>query len=189
MKLYRDAGFRFELRRLPNAMASLCSSVGNSGYRLVEDWRFAERVRQTEVPPPLFILGHWRSGTTHLHNLFAIDERFAYPNLYQVLYPHAFLWTEALASRAMAPFLPKTRVRVDNMRMAWHVPYEDEFVMAVACGLSPYLSVQFTERREHFDRYLTLRSVAPDEVEIWKKTLLNFLRKMTFKYQRPLVLK
>ena len=32
------------------------------------------------TPSPLFVLGIWRSGTTHLHNLLARDERFAFPN-------------------------------------------------------------------------------------------------------------
>ena len=36
-------------------------------------------IRATQPQPPLFILGIWRSGTTHLHNLLARDARFAYP--------------------------------------------------------------------------------------------------------------
>ena len=28
--------------------------------------------------PPLFVIGHWRSGTTHLHYLLAQDKRFVY---------------------------------------------------------------------------------------------------------------
>ena len=68
-------------------------SVQNSVLRLGENWRFGARVRDTVVPPPLFLLGHWRQGTTHLHNLFATDDRFAFPNTYQALYPHTFLST------------------------------------------------------------------------------------------------
>ncbi len=37
--------------------------------------------------PPLFILGHWRSGTTYLHNLIVRDDQSARPTLYQVLFP------------------------------------------------------------------------------------------------------
>ena len=35
--------------------------------------------RRPAVPTPLFILGHWRSGTTHLVNLLAATGRFAVP--------------------------------------------------------------------------------------------------------------
>jgi hypothetical protein len=41
----------------------------NSFYRRKEERRFGEKVRATEIAPPLFVLGHWRSGTTHLHHL------------------------------------------------------------------------------------------------------------------------
>jgi hypothetical protein len=57
----------------------------------------------------LFILGIWRSGTTHLHNLFAQDDRFAYPTFYQVLYPHTFLTTEKSNAPLMGFFLPRKR--------------------------------------------------------------------------------
>jgi hypothetical protein len=30
----------------------------------------------------VFILGHYRSGTTHLHNLLALDPRFAAPTFF-----------------------------------------------------------------------------------------------------------
>ncbi len=51
----------------------------NSFYRRKEERRFGEKVRATEIAPPLFVLGHWRSGTTHLHHLLARDRaRFAY---------------------------------------------------------------------------------------------------------------
>ena len=60
-------------------------------------------VEATPVEPPLFILGHWRHGTTHLHNLLAQDPQFAYPTLYQTLYPRTFLTTERLVPRLGRP--------------------------------------------------------------------------------------
>ena len=34
---------------------------------------FFPALRRVEVRNPVFIIGHWRSGTTHLHNLLAAD--------------------------------------------------------------------------------------------------------------------
>jgi hypothetical protein len=189
LRVYRENGFRVSPRRVLNAASSFLGSFGNSFFRRIENWRFDKPVGETSIQPPLFILGHWRNGTTHLHNLFAADQRFAYPNIYQVMYPHTFLTTEAIKSRLLAPLMPETRFGVDNVRMSWAVPYEDEFAIAMASGLSPYLGLAFGHRREHYDRYLTLRSVSADEVERWKQTLLHFLRKLSWKYGRPLVLK
>jgi hypothetical protein len=48
---------------------------GTYAWRAIENRRFGPRIASTEVESPLFILGHWRSGTTHLHNLLAATQR------------------------------------------------------------------------------------------------------------------
>ena len=51
------------------------SSVG-SAMGWLQEMKYGRRVAQTPlVGPPLFILGHWRSGTTFLNNLLCLDER------------------------------------------------------------------------------------------------------------------
>src|SRR5271166_4955893 len=67
------------------------ASIPNTLLAAWENLFYGRKVRNAKVPPPLFILGMWRSGTTHLHNLLAQDDRFAYPTTYQVCYPHTFL--------------------------------------------------------------------------------------------------
>lgn len=45
---------------------------------------YSRRVEQQQLhPEPVFILGHPRTGTTHLHNLMSRDPTFAYANTYQ----------------------------------------------------------------------------------------------------------
>jgi hypothetical protein len=51
---------------------------------LWERLRYGRAVRRTElVADPVFILGHWRSGTTYLQKLLSLDSRHAYPTLLQ----------------------------------------------------------------------------------------------------------
>ena len=45
---------------------------------------------------PLFIVGHWRTGTTLLHELLILDPRHAFPTTYQCMEPNHFLLTERL---------------------------------------------------------------------------------------------
>src|SRR3954465_15667549 len=73
-RLLRDNHFNIPPRRLMRALAITAQSAQNSLMRRIEDSRFAEATRETEVLPPLFVLGHWRSGTTHLHNLLTVDD-------------------------------------------------------------------------------------------------------------------
>lgn len=152
-------------------------SVWNSVLGWYEHWRSVSKLGDVAVPPPVFILGHWRSGTTHLHNLLTVDERFAFPNNYQAFYPHTFLTTEALSSRLIEPFLPRRRP-MDNIEWDMRSPQEDEFA-AAATGLSPCLGWAFPRQRDHYDRYLTFRGVPDHEIARWQEALVLFLKKLT----------
>lgn len=175
--------------RIPRFLSISSCSVANSAYRWLERRRFESRYMEEEIQKPLFVLGHWRSGTTHLHNLLACDDRFAFPNLYQVLNPHTFLTTEAVNTRLTSVFLPETRLGMDNVRFGWGVPYEDEFAIAVAAFCSPYLAFAFPRRCEFYDKYLTLRNVTAEDLAKWKTALTVLLKKLTWKHKKPLVLK
>src|SRR5580765_8583165 len=63
------------------ASTSLCA-VTNSAFRWYEERRYGRAWADVPVPPPVFVLGHWRSGTTHLHYLLGLDDRFACPTFY-----------------------------------------------------------------------------------------------------------
>ncbi|HEV3298423.1 MAG TPA: sulfotransferase [Planctomycetaceae bacterium] len=188
LSILRDNGFRVDPRYLPRVALISLNSLNNSVIRRYEELAYGTKVRSVRVLPPIFILGHWRSGTTHLHNLFTIDPRVAYPNLFQVVFPLTFLSTEPIAGRFLSPLIPEKRLG-DNVRQHLAMAAEDEFALCAATSLSPYMSSSFPRRQEFYDRYLTLRDVPDEEVARWKSALLLFLQKLTWKHQRPIVLK
>lgn len=184
----RENHFAVAPRYWHRAALLTVGSVLNSWYQRREDRLFGDRLDRVSVPPPLFILGHWRSGTTLLHNLLALDDRYAYPNLYEVFFPHTFLSTEDDRSRLVAPLIPKTRV-FDNVAMGFGLPNEDEFATAASSLCSPYMMWAFPRGAEWYERFLTFRGVPEPQVAVWKAALLRFLKKLTVRYQRPLLLK
>src|SRR5687768_12283481 len=96
--------------RVPMAAAISLASFVNSGLRLCSEAiysRRAEKVPLTE--PPLFVIGHWRTGTTWLHELLVKDERLASPSTYQCMAPHHFLLTDRLLSGALDWLMPSRR--------------------------------------------------------------------------------
>jgi hypothetical protein len=177
---------RISPSRLPKVVSISFQSLQNSFLRLCENWRFGRRVEGAVIQPPLFLLGHWRQGTTHLHNLITVDDRFAFPNNYQVLYPHTFLSTEGISSRMVGWFLPERRP-MDNVEWDMKSAQEDEFALNIASQVSPYMAWMFP--RGNYERFLTLRDASPTELARWKATFILFLKKLTWKYGRPLVLK
>ena len=137
---------------------------------------------------PLFILGHYRSGTTHLHNLLALDPQFAAPTFFQVLNPHTFLTTERLAAPVADRLVVRRRYQ-DEVALGAGVPSEDEVALGTMTGLSPYLGWYFPRDGPGYDRYLTFRGVPDEEVARWGHALTTFLKKLTLRHGRPLVLK
>lgn len=171
----------------PRAAILTAGSLLNSLYRRREDRRFGALLDAIAIKPPLFILGHWRSGTTLLHNLLALDDRFAYPNLYQVFFPNTFLCTEEERTDLVTPLIPSTRAF--NVAQGLQMPNEDEFATCAASLHSPYMMWSFPRSGAHYERYLTFRGVEPEEVERWRSALALFLKKLTLKHNRPMVLK
>lgn len=185
LRLLRKHRFAVDPPYWPRATFMTGASLLNSVLYWYESRTYGPKVADVKIKPPVFILGHWRSGTTYLHNLLAVDKQFAYPNVYQVLNPHTFLSTEKISKTVFVS--PKTRM-VDNVRFSAEVPFEDEFA---TCGTlrSPFLSGVFPRGEDQYEQYLTFRGVPEEEVAEWKAALVLFYKKLTWKYDRPLLLK
>ncbi|MEZ6091758.1 MAG: sulfotransferase [Pirellulaceae bacterium] len=160
----------------------------NSVFAALELIRFRSAWQAVSVQPPLFILGHYRHGTTHLHNLLSLDDRFGFPNMFQVSYPNTFLTTEALSSVIANFFVPLKRP-FDNVPLGMSVPYEDEIAMVSAARVSPYLSLVFPRRISYYDGHLSLQNASVDDISRWQNALLTFFQKLTLKHNKPLVIK
>lgn len=188
IRLLLDNGFKIAPSRLVRALSITCQSIQNSIFRQIEEIRFANAVRDIQVKSPVFILGHWRSGTTHLHNLLTVDHRFGYPNNYQALFPHAFLTMEGIQRRFIGWFLPKRRP-MDNIEWTMESPQEDEFALSITTLKSPCMGWAFPGRKRHYDRFLTFQDATDQEIKQWKAGLVSYLKRLTYKLKRTLVLK
>lgn len=186
--LLREENFAVDFACFPRAIAITVQSLKNSVLRACEIRRFGPRVKDVVIPPPLFVLGHWRNGTTHLHNLLSVDQRFAFPNTYQVTFPHIFLTSEATDRRFLSFFCPKRRP-MDNVAIDLASPQEDEFALCAATLKSPCMTWIFPRSRARFERYLTFRGVNEAEIAEWRAAFELFLKKLTWKHGRPLILK
>ena len=170
--------------------ASVQTALGayNSINARIERRIYGRRIEATTVQAPLFILGHYRSGTTHLHNLLALDPQFAAPTFFQVLNPHTFLTIERLAAPLADRLVVRRRFQ-DEVALGAGVPSEDEVALCTMTGLSPYMAWYFPRDGSGYGSYLAFRDVSEVEVARWKHALAMFLKKLTMKHGRPLVLK
>ena len=170
------------------AICTACS-ISNSVNRVVERMIYGRQIDNAKFPgPPLFILGHWRSGTTLLHNLLAEDKRYVTPNTYQVINPHHFLLTESTVTKFTKWMLPKTRP-MDNMKLSWTSPQEDESALLNLTLTSAYLMLAFQNQPEKYVPYFDLRGIPARELERWKQAFMYFAKKLTVKSGQQILLK
>jgi LPS sulfotransferase NodH len=156
--------------------------------RFFEESLYRHQIRRVNIKPPLFIVGHWRSGTTLLHELLVEDPKHGFPNTYQCLEPNHFILTEAILTRLFAWVLPGRRP-MDNMAAGWDRPQEDEFALCMLGEHSPYLTIAFPNHKPIDQEFLDLELVSASDRRRWKQTLYSFFQKVAFKDGRRLVLK
>lgn len=142
------------VRNLDRLLSAGCIAGYNSLMNGIEHLIYGGRIARTPVTePPIFILGHWRSGTTMLHNLMTLNPRFTFLNLYECLFPGHFLLTQKINAPLTEWLLPRKRP-MDNVEVAWSAPQEDEVALAVWTTLSPYLMPAFQGRMNVYERFL-----------------------------------
>jgi len=166
------------------------TSLVNSGCALAERLCFGSSIANARLArPPLFILGHWRSGTTLLHNLLAQDdEQFHFANTYQVVNPYTFLTTERFMKRWFSGLVPGRRP-MDNMQLSFETPQEDEFAPLLMTLRSVYLGISFPQHAEAYAKYLSFRDASPAEIQAWQEAFGLFCRKVMLNDGRTLLLK
>ncbi|TWU27817.1 sulfotransferase family protein [Bythopirellula polymerisocia] len=161
----------------------------NSFLALLDRLVYSRKVEEVEIPhSPLFILGHWRAGTTFLHELLICDPEHTYPNTYQCFVPHHFVLTETWLAPLTSKLIPSRRP-MDNMAAGWRRPQEDEFALSNLGVPTPYLSMLFPRRGEAYPEYLDLRALEPAQRQLWGTALHEFFKRVTFRDSRRIIVK
>ena len=179
-RLLCDNRFDLSARRIGMALINAGLGPINGAFAVSQKWRHGREIEETEISePPIFILGHWRSGTTLLHELLILDERHAYPDTYVCFAPSHFISSGPMIRPVVKYLLPNRRP-IDNMAAGWERPQEDEFALCNLGLPSPYLTIAFPNRPPQHQEYLDFRDVPEKAREEWKQTFLWFLKAVSY---------
>ncbi len=189
MKLLQRHRFQLGLRRIPLGIAITFVTMAGTLARWLEQAIYGRRVSKTEIKePPVFIIGHWRSGTTLLHELLGMDSRHVCPTTYECFFSNHFLLTERFLKPLLNCLVPARRVQ-DNMAMDLDLPQEDEIALGFLGAPSPYMNMAFPNRLREYEDCYDLEQLAPQEVQRWKRIFLSFLKRITYARSGRLIIK
>jgi hypothetical protein len=181
-------GCRIAPRFWLDAAIDAAFSVVNSCLGRIETVVLPPPASAANVPNPVFIVGHWRTGTTFLHELFALDPRRRCPTTYECLLPNHFRLTERWLKPWTGFLLPELRW-FDGIPVGWDRPQEDEFALLNLGIASPYSWIAFPRQRAKDTAYLDLETLSADEQSQWERAFQHLLRRLVAHRPGQLVLK
>ena len=123
-----------------------------------EDRKYKKLLADKKIEnDPVFILGHWRSGTTFVHNVFSCDKQFGYNTTYQTVFPNLMLFGQSFFKKQTSLLMPDKRP-TDNMELKVDLPQEEEFALSNMIPYSFYNFWFFPKYwQEYSKKYLLLK--------------------------------
>ncbi len=157
-------------------------------FQWYESWRLRRKLKAMKLhPEPVFIIGHWRSGTTHLHNLLSLDEQFGHVTTLQGIFPHSYQ-TNFLYPYLTNVLLPPTRP-MDNMKIYLHSPQEEEIALVNSGPYSFYHLWHLPKQMRSWYHYaVKFEGMGPKARQEWKRIYLNLLKRAAVFAGKPRLL-
>lgn len=163
-----DRPYRAKLR-----LSKVCRSILGMFYR--KNTKCYNRMAKPKITSPVFIIGHWRSGTTFVHNVISCDPQFGYCTTYQTVFPHLMLYASRFFKWCAGIAMPSTRP-TDSLELSVEQPQEEEFALANMTHVSFY---HFWLFPRHFAEWrkkaLLLEGISPEEREEFSHSMRKMM--------------
>ena len=160
--------FLVSIRYIPRLIYSLIMGGILSPFRIKEKMLFDKKINKVEIKhDPIFIIGHWRCGTTYLHNILSLDKNLGYFTTFQAYLPGVFLGSEKLFKPLVASSLPGKRPM-------------DQYALGALTPYSYYHGWCFPKNMDFYNKYVVMENVDKEDIYAWKKAYLYLIKKVTF---------
>lgn len=156
--------FRFT----PKLLLTLLIILISTPFQIYEFFYFRNKIRKYKFKKaPVFIIGHWRSGTTHLHNLLCKDPANGFFTTYQAVFPNN-LKSKWLFKTFMKMNMPENRPS-DNVKLSTDFPQEDEYALSNMTHSSFYHVFYFPSINDGlYEKYIRFNGISSIEKNKFK---------------------
>ena len=166
------------IKYTPQLLTALISAAMRLPMSLAEHLLYHNKIEAMEMEPPIFIVGHWRSGTTHICNLLSQSPDFGFVTPVATGIPNDLLLIGRLFKPWLEKSIPPDRL-IDRVAVDAHSPQEDEFGLANMVPISFLHGLYFPKRfSENFSKGVFFDNCSEKEIERWKRASSNYLKKV-----------
>ena len=172
--------YKIDLRYYPRIFIIGIINLINFPFRTYERLFINPRFKKVAIEKePVFIIGHWRSGTTHLHNLLTRDQQMGYCTTYQGVFPDTLF--NKLGIFLFKGFtrilIPATR-KGDNVVLNADFPQEEEFALGDKVPVCFYYFWMFPLKIDLFyDKFLRFQGLNMKLADKWKEDYKLLIKK------------
>ncbi|MFC1476330.1 sulfotransferase [Fibrobacterota bacterium] len=189
MKLVFRNGISFQPKYIGRFLFLFYCSTLTSIFSAMERLLYRKKINQMACPDnPIIIIGHWRSGTTFLHQLLNQSPDLTAPSLFQVGTPECFLISRKFLMPHIVPFLTKKR-SVDNVAIGLDEPQEDEYALFRMTTVSPVEELIFPKRSSFFLNDISTYLPDYNHEPFWREALITLVKKLAYESGKKIVLK
>jgi len=167
--------YRFRARRI-----TFFSHLFAAGF-LVQRILFSKKIQRISLEdhPPVFILGLWRTGTTHLHYLMVQDRQFGYLKNHQAFTFNFSLLSLDRLNKILSIFVPGRRPQ-DNVKVTLDDPAEEEQPFCTTTTRSSIHSFFFPHNRSYFRKYHLFEGISENEKKMWGTDYMYLLKGIVY---------
>ncbi len=133
-------------------------------FRLLEVFIYDRKISRHELAqPPVFILGHWRSGTSHLQNLLYQDPGNTSTTIYTGLFSDNYYLTRPWLKKVLNALckLFKAQYSIQRTDMDLDIPAELDTGLCSACSAYSYTWGHLFPK--YFEKWMKERVLLEDE--------------------------
>lgn len=181
MRLLIENKFNLSLKKIPQIFFITLFVVLFTPFGWIEALLFNHKVKNIKLKEdPLFILGHWRNGTTFLQELLIRNPNHNYMTVFESIFSNHFLYFEKLLKWLFGLFLHETRPQ-DDVKFGVDSPHEHGFAIANLCSLAPCLAVYFPLNVEFYSRYALFKGLSQNQINKIKFCTEYVIKKLYLK--------
>ena len=160
-------------------------SLISEPFRWLELGFYSGRLSKVAMPrSPVFIIGHWRSGTTYMHNAIAQDKQFSFINTYHSVFTNQFFVSRWLFKPLMKILLPEKRP-ADNVLLSLELPQEEGIALSNMNSLGFYNFFYFPQDwKSFYKQYINGEGSSPTQLEAYGRRYKRLIAQALLEYDR-----